>query len=176
MRLSRLLALTSAVALLAVAHTPAFALDKVRAAKSVNTAWSFIPLNVGAAHGIWEKYGLEVEISGLGGDAKLQQALTSDSVDFGLGSGPSMALAAKGGQAIAVAAFAGEPRNLAIIVGKDSPIKTVADLKGKKMGRPPRGRSPNGWCSSFRASRAGAMRAFRWSNSARSMPASPRSE
>ncbi|HXE29615.1 MAG TPA: ABC transporter substrate-binding protein [Stellaceae bacterium] len=131
MRLSRLLALTSAVALLAVAHTPAFALDKVRAAKSVNTAWSFIPLNVGAAHGIWEKYGLEVEISGLGGDAKLQQALTSDSVDFGLGSGPSMAFAVKGSPVIAVAAFAGEPRNISVIVGAHSSIKTVADLKGK---------------------------------------------
>jgi len=127
MRLSRLLALTSAVALLAVAHTPAFALDKVRAAKSVNTAWSFIPLNVGAAHGIWEKYGLEVEISGLGGDAKLQQALTSDSVDFGLGSGPSMAFAVKGSPVIAVAAFAGEPRNISVIVGAHSSIKTVAD-------------------------------------------------
>jgi ABC-type nitrate/sulfonate/bicarbonate transport system substrate-binding protein len=75
----------------------------------------------------------------MAGDARLQQALVSGAVDFGLGSGPSMALAAKGGQAIAVAAFAGEPRNIAIIVGADSPIKTVADLKGKKMGTTTKG-------------------------------------
>src|SRR5215470_548639 len=99
---------TAAGALLAVAvaHVPAFALDKLRAAKSVNTAWAFIPLDVGAAQGIWAKYGIDLEISALGGDAKLQQALTSDSVDFGLGSGPSMAFAVKGSPVIAVAAFA----------------------------------------------------------------------
>ncbi len=130
MRLSRLLALTSVAALL-VSSSTALALDKVRAAKSVNTAWAFIPLDVGAAHGIWAKYGLDVEISGLGGDAKLQQALTSDSVDFGLGSGPSMAFAVKGSPVIAVAAFAEEPRNISVVVATNSPIKTVADLKGK---------------------------------------------
>jgi ABC-type nitrate/sulfonate/bicarbonate transport system substrate-binding protein len=103
----------------------------VRAAKSVNTAWAFIPLDVGAAQGIWAKYGLDVEISGLGGDAKLQQALTSDSVDFGLGSGPSMAFAVKGSPVVAVAAFAEEPRNISVIVGINSPIKSPTDLKGK---------------------------------------------
>jgi len=123
-------ALTAAVLVLAL-HTPAVALDKLRAAKSVNTAWAFIPLDVGAAYGIWAKYGIELEISGLGGDAKLQQALTSDSVDFGLGSGPSMAFAVKGSPVIAVAAFAKEPRNISVVVAPNSPIKTVADLKGK---------------------------------------------
>jgi ABC-type nitrate/sulfonate/bicarbonate transport system substrate-binding protein len=114
-----------------VVHAPAFALDKLRAAKSVNTAWAFIPLDVGAAQGIWAKYGLDVEISGLGGDAKLQQALTSDSVDFGLGSGPSMAFAVKGSPVVAVAAFAKEPRNISVVIGPNSSIKSVADLKGK---------------------------------------------
>jgi ABC-type nitrate/sulfonate/bicarbonate transport system substrate-binding protein len=130
MRLSRPLALTFIAALLA-SSSSAFALDKLRAAKSVNTAWAFIPLDVGAAQGIWAKYGLDVEISGLGGDAKLQQALTSDSVDFGLGSGPSMAFAVKGSPVIAVAAFAEEPRNISVVIGPNSAIKSVADLKGK---------------------------------------------
>jgi len=107
------------------------AADKVRAAKSVNTAWSFVPLDVGVEQGIFAKYGLDVEVSGLGGDAKLQQALASDSVDFGLGSGPSLAFAAKGAPVIGVAAFAAEPRNISVIVAKDSPIQKVADLKGK---------------------------------------------
>jgi ABC-type nitrate/sulfonate/bicarbonate transport system substrate-binding protein len=132
MKTSRFLA-TAASTLLAfaVTHAPAFALDKVRAAKSVNTAWAFIPLDVGAAQGIWAKYGLDVEISGLGGDAKLQQALASESVDFGLGSGPSMAFAVKGSPVIAVAAFAEEPRNISVVIAPHSSITTVADLKGK---------------------------------------------
>jgi len=116
-----------------LAASGALAADKVRAAKAVDVAWSFIPLNVGVEEGIFAKYGLDVEISALTGDAKLQQALASDSVDFGLGSGPSMAFAVKGSPVIAVAAFATEPRNISVVVGADSTIKTVADLKGTRL-------------------------------------------
>jgi len=112
---------------------PAIAADKVRAGKSVGVAWSFIPLDVGVEEGIFAKYGLDVDISVLTGDAKLQQALTSDSVDFGLGSGPSMAFAVKGSPVTAVAAFAAEPRNISVIVAADSAIKTVRDLKGTTL-------------------------------------------
>ncbi len=109
------------------------AADKVHAGKSVNTAWAFIPLDVGLEAGIFAKYGIDLEISALTGDAKLQQALASDSLEFGLGSGPSMAFAVKGAPVIAVAAFAAEPRNISVVVPADSPIKTVADLKGKLL-------------------------------------------
>jgi NitT/TauT family transport system substrate-binding protein len=109
------------------------AADTVRAAKAVPVAWSFIPLDVGQEAGIWKKYDIDIEISALAGDAKLQQALAANSLDFGLGSGPSMAFSAKGAPSIAVAAFAGAPRNLAVVVGEDSPIKTVKDLKGKLL-------------------------------------------
>jgi len=112
---------------------PAEAADKIRASKAAANAWTFTVLDVGAETGIWAKYGLDVEISALAGDAKLQQALAADSIDVALGSGPSMAFSAKGSPAIAVAAFAGEPRNLAVVVGYDSPIKKTADLKGKTV-------------------------------------------
>src|ERR1700722_13709743 len=66
--------------------------------------------------------------------AKLQQILTAGSVDIGIGSGPGMAFAAKGVPAKAVAEMYGAPRNMAVMVGYDSAIKTVNDLKGKKLG------------------------------------------
>src|ERR1700761_5831640 len=69
----------------------------------------------------------------MAGDAKLQQALASDSVDFGLGSGPSMAFAVKGSPVVAVAAFAEEPRNISVVVAPNAPIKSAADLKGKLL-------------------------------------------
>jgi len=112
---------------------PAAALDTVRAVKASSVAWTFTVLDVGMQEGIFQKYGIDVEISSAGGDAKVQQALASNSVDFGLGSGPSMAFVAKGAPQIAVAAFASAPRNIGILVGADSPIKTVADLKGKTL-------------------------------------------
>jgi len=107
--------------------------DKVNVAKSADVAWTFVVLDIGQQLGIFAKYGIDVEISALAGDAKVQQALAAQSIEFGLGSGPSMAFVAKGAPVYAVAAFAAEPRNISVVVGPNSPIKTVADLKGKKL-------------------------------------------
>jgi ABC-type nitrate/sulfonate/bicarbonate transport system substrate-binding protein len=109
----------------------AFAADQVSVGKAQGFIWDFLPVDVGSAHGIFAKYGIDVKISSLGGDGKVQQAMAAGSIDFGLGSGPGMAFAAKGSPALGVAAIEGAPRDLCIIVAADSPIKTVADLKGK---------------------------------------------
>lgn len=107
------------------------AADQVQLGKAQGAAWTFLAANIGIEQGIFAKYGLEVAITDLGGDAKLQQAIIAKSIDFALGSGPGMAFAAKGSPAIAVASFGGAPKNIAAITVADSPIKTVADLKGK---------------------------------------------
>jgi ABC-type nitrate/sulfonate/bicarbonate transport system substrate-binding protein len=109
----------------------AHANDRVRVGRSQASAWTFLLLDIGTEHGFFAKQGIEIEVADLAGDAKLQQGLAAGSVDFGLGSGPGMAFAAKGSPAIAVAAFAGPPRNIAAIVLHDSNIEKVADLKGK---------------------------------------------
>jgi NitT/TauT family transport system substrate-binding protein len=123
----------AAAAVLTLCGPSAQAADKVVAAKSADVAWTFVVLDVGQQQGIFAKYGIDVDITALGGDAKVQQALAASSVQFGLGSGPSMAFVAKGAPVFAVAAFAAEPRNIAVVIGANSPIKTVADLKGKKL-------------------------------------------
>jgi len=124
-------ALFVAVALLGIGA--AHANDRVRVGKAQGSAWTFLPLDVGIEQGFFAKQNLEIENSDLGGDAKVQQALAAGGIDFGLGSGPGMAFAAKGSPAIAVAAFAGPPRNISAITLYDSPIKTIADLKGKMI-------------------------------------------
>ncbi len=67
------------------------------------------------------------------GSAKLQQGLAAGSIDMGLGSGPELAFIAKGAPSIGVAAMADAPWLLTLNVEKNSPIKTVADLKGKTI-------------------------------------------
>ena len=133
-RLARVV-LNCLAAILAMAlAAPADAAEKLRVGKAVAFAWTFTPLDVGIQMGIFAKHGLEIEASAFNGDARMQQGLTSDSIDVGIGSGPGMAFMVKGVPAKAVAAMAGVPKNMAVMVGYDSPIKTVDDLKGKKLG------------------------------------------
>jgi NitT/TauT family transport system substrate-binding protein len=68
------------------------------------------------------------------GDAKLQQGLVADAVDFGLGSGPAMGFLAKGVPAKAVAVLANEPLSMGLIVGASSAVASPQDLKGAKIG------------------------------------------
>eukprot|EP01037_Dinobryon_pediforme_P029607 gene29607-33315_t len=62
----------------------------------------------------------------------MQQAAAAGSVDFLLGSGPALGFIAKGSPVKGVAAMAGPPLLLAIVVPPNGP-KTPADLKGKKV-------------------------------------------
>jgi ABC-type nitrate/sulfonate/bicarbonate transport system substrate-binding protein len=118
---------------LATVFVPASAraADKIHAGKAAAPVWTFTLLDIGVEQGIFAKYGLDVDVTSFAGDAKIQQAMAADSIDFGLGSGPSMAFAAKGIPVLAVAAFAREPRNLGLIVNAASTAKSAADLKGK---------------------------------------------
>ena len=134
MKLSRRTLVAGAPLVLAARAVPAFAADKLKVAKVVPFAWTFTPMDIGLDAGIFAKHGLDIELSATQGDAKLQQALTADSVDIGLASGPGMAFMAKGVPAKGVASMYGAPRNMAVMVGYDSAIKTVDDLKGKKLG------------------------------------------
>lgn len=112
---------------------PADAAETVHVGKAVPSAFTFVPLDIGVKEGIFAKYGLDVSIIDFTGDAKLQQGLTAGSIDFGLGSGPGMAFAVKGAPVRAVADYFGAPANIAVTVKENSPIKNVADLKGKIM-------------------------------------------
>ena len=108
--------------------------ELLRVGKAVPEAFSFVPLEVGMRNGFFKKYGLEIEMSAYGGGGMLQQALTAGSVDIGLGSSPEMAGIVKGVPVKAVAAMAGQPLLIALMVRPDGTIKTVDDLKGRRVG------------------------------------------
>jgi ABC-type nitrate/sulfonate/bicarbonate transport system substrate-binding protein len=127
-RRSCLLALVLAIT--AAGMASATAADHIRVGKASSTTFAFAPIEIGTEKGIWAKYGLEVESIGFGGDARLQQAMVANSIDFSLGSGPGMGFIAKGVPAITVAAMANEPLAMGLTIGKNSPIKNFDDLKG----------------------------------------------
>ncbi len=121
---------------LSIVATSAHAADMIRVGKPNAGIWALLPPDIATEVGIWPKYGIEVETIDLGNGPKMFQALTSDSVDFGLGTGADMGFTAKGAPFIAVAAFARDARSVVIATNQDSPIKSVADLKGKLVAMP----------------------------------------
>ena len=110
----------------------ASAAEALRVGKAVPEAFSFVPLDIGMRKGLFANNGLDIESIAFTGDARMQQAMASDSLDVALGSGPAMAFIVKGAPIKAVAAMAGPPLLLAIVVRPDGP-KTAAELRAKKI-------------------------------------------
>ena len=123
----------AAAAALALTTTAASAETTIRVGKAMAPAFNFAPLDVGIEAGIFKKHGLAIEKYDFGGSARLQQALAAGSIDIGLGSGPEFAAVIKGSPVVAVGELAGRPSLLAIVLAEDTPIKSIADLKGKKI-------------------------------------------
>ena len=119
------------VALLAATAASA---ETLRVGKAGREAFSFVPLDVGVRTGVFQRHGLDIEIANFGGDAKLQQAMAAGAIDIALGSGPGLAFIVKGSPVRGIAAMAGPPLLFALVVRNDGSIKTVDDLKGRKIG------------------------------------------
>jgi NitT/TauT family transport system substrate-binding protein len=128
------LALLGCLLAAAAMPSPAQALDRLAVGKSSETAFTFVPLEIGEKAGIWAKNGIGLDIIALKGGSQMQQALITGAIEVGLGSGTSLAFVAKGVPVKGIAAFAGPPKELVIVTGPDSPIRTIADLKDKKIG------------------------------------------
>lgn len=124
----------AAIAMIALCGRASCAEDTLRVAKSSPESFSFVPLDIGLAAGIFQKFGLNVDIVGFSGGAKMHQALAAGAIDIAFGSGPQMILTAKGSPMMAVAEMAGAPINFAVIVPYTSPVRTLDALKGKTIG------------------------------------------
>jgi ABC-type nitrate/sulfonate/bicarbonate transport system substrate-binding protein len=91
------------------------------------------PVWLAGDHGLYEKYGLDVQIVHGRGAAPIQ-ALAGGTVEFGHFAGASVISANLGGSDLV---FVGAQSNyivLSIWTRKDSPIKGIADLAGKNIG------------------------------------------
>jgi ABC-type nitrate/sulfonate/bicarbonate transport system substrate-binding protein len=112
--------------------SPPAAAETLRVGKAVGVAFSFVPLDIGIRKGLFVQSGLEIEPTVFGGDARMMQAMAAESIDIALGSGPGLAFAAKGAPVKGVAAMAGPPLLLTLLVPPDGP-RNIAELKGKTI-------------------------------------------
>ncbi|HKT16726.1 MAG TPA: ABC transporter substrate-binding protein [Stellaceae bacterium] len=111
----------------------ALAADKLRVGKAILNSFTFGLLDVGIKNGNFAKAGLDIEPVVFTGATRLQQAMTSNDIDLGLSTGQDLGYIVKGAPVMTVAAITNAPRESVMLVGQSSPIKTVTDLKGKKV-------------------------------------------
>ena len=79
--IAALLLLTSALLFVPGAR----AADTLRVGKAVPEAFSFVPLDIGMRKGFFANNGLDIDSIAFTGDARMQQAMASDSLDIALG-------------------------------------------------------------------------------------------
>lgn len=98
-----------------------------------NTSWGSIGM-VAEAEDMFRKAGVTVTVNRFDSGKAVRDAMIADRIDIGvLGTTPLIVGVAKGEVApVAMAMYAG--RTNALVAGKNSGIKTVADLKGRKVG------------------------------------------
>jgi len=123
-----------AAAAIACVVGQADAATTVHVGNSSATAFNFMPLELGIRQGNFAKNGVDVQVVDLGGASKIYQAMIAGSIDMSLAAGTDVPFIMKGVPETGVGAIAITPALLGIIVPWNSPVHSLADLKGKKVG------------------------------------------
>jgi len=115
--------------------SPAVAGTTLVVGKANSEAESIMTVNVGDDAGLFKKHGLELQIQDFnGGGSRIVQALTANSIDIAIGAGTQMSFVAKGAPMIAVCESTTTLPYFSIGLPWESPIRSVDELKGKKIG------------------------------------------
>ncbi len=94
----------------------------------------YLPLTIAEQLGYFKEQGLDVEINDFAGGAKALQALIGGSVDVVTGAYEHTIRMQTKGQDVRAVVELGRYPAINIMVRKDRPFKTAADLKGMKIG------------------------------------------
>jgi NitT/TauT family transport system substrate-binding protein len=131
----RTLALAASIAL---AATSAFAQapekKQLKLAVGGKSSLYYLPLTIAEQLGHFKEQGLDVEINDFAGGAKALQALVGGSVDVVTGAYEHTIRMQTKGQDIRAVIELGRYPAINVMVRKDRPYKTPADLKGMKIG------------------------------------------
>lgn len=82
---------------------------------------------------LFKKYNLEPQIQKLISPSAIHPLIAEGKVDIGFGGFTNMAIARSQGRSVLVFAVLSSPTNF-VLVPRESPLQSVADLKGKKVG------------------------------------------
>ena len=136
------------IALLAIAAwlgtVEVFAVDTLKLAIGQRGKWDGAVPDLGSRAGIFKKHGLELEMLYTSGGGETMQAVISGSVDIGMNAGTLGVLGAFAkGAPIRIISAQATGDDAYWYVRADSPIKSMADMKGRTMAFSTTGSSTN---------------------------------
>ncbi|WP_315927583.1 ABC transporter substrate-binding protein [Mesorhizobium sp. SP-1A] len=124
-----------AALILASSGGVATAADKVRLALPTKGYWGTVVATAAQEKGLFQKAGVEAEITVFRSGADAFQALAADAADVSLASPTIVAQGLKKGVSTKIVGIACQaPLGWHLVVKADSPIKNVNELSGKKVG------------------------------------------
>jgi ABC-type nitrate/sulfonate/bicarbonate transport system substrate-binding protein len=126
-------ALSALICLLVPDTTISQELAVIRVGRPDATSLTTLPVLIGESTGIWKSVGIDVQQFALRGDAQVQQALATGSVDAAMASGPGIGFLTKGVPAMVIAQLVSAPAYYALIVPSNTAIKSMNDVRGKKI-------------------------------------------
>ena len=139
------LMLFAVIALIAaLAVPPAFAQDVLKLAIGQRGKWDGAVPDLGYRAGIFKKHGIELQMLYTSGGGETMQAVISGSVDLGMNAGTLGVLGAFAkGAPIRILSAQATGDDAYWYVRADSPIRSMADMKGKTMAFSTAGSSTN---------------------------------
>ena len=87
--IARLMRGAIAVAMVALLVVAPAAAETIRVAKTIGVLWALIPVDIAAQTGIFEREGLQVEISTLAGDPKVIEGFVGGNFDMAWPAAPA---------------------------------------------------------------------------------------
>ena len=121
------------VAVVAMASAPAIAQTKVKVAEGSHS-FTVMPVYIAMDAGYFTKRGLDIELITMKGGPAAANALLSGDVDVGVSLAETPIKIRSKGQDLRVAALIQDRNPCVLVVSSKSTAKTLADLKGKKIG------------------------------------------
>jgi NitT/TauT family transport system substrate-binding protein len=118
----------------ASAHAQALEKKSIKLAVGGKSSLYYLPLTIAEQLGYFKEQGLDVEINDFAGGAKALQAVVGGSADVVTGAYEHTIRMQTKGQDIRAVIELGRYPAINIMVRKDRPYKTAADLKGMKIG------------------------------------------
>jgi ABC-type nitrate/sulfonate/bicarbonate transport system substrate-binding protein len=113
----------------------ACAAERIKVASTVREIFDNLPLYVATNAGMFKDEGLEVEIAHFSGGGEVVRAVASKSMDIGMVAATAGIIAAGRGEPVKIiSAWSAPAYGILFVVPTDSPIKTVKDLAGTKVG------------------------------------------